>query len=59
MAHAHAHHHHPDVSGRVSRKLIVATVATALFVVIELAIGCAPQLHRCGRAAPRAVRRAA
>jgi cobalt-zinc-cadmium efflux system protein len=39
MAHAHAHHHHPDVSGRVSRKLIVATVATALFVVIELAIG--------------------
>lgn len=38
MAHAHQHHHHAAGS-EVSRKLIVAAAATALFVVIELAIG--------------------
>jgi cobalt-zinc-cadmium efflux system protein len=34
-----AHHHHSHAPHTVSRKLIAATVATSLFVVIELALG--------------------
>jgi cobalt-zinc-cadmium efflux system protein len=34
--HDHSHHHHP---GSVSRKLVVAAVATFAFVVVELAVG--------------------
>lgn len=37
MGHHHHHHHHGDVS----RKLIVASVATGLFVLIEAAVGFA------------------
>jgi cobalt-zinc-cadmium efflux system protein len=40
MAHAHQHHHHSHATNaRVSRKLIIATAATALFVVFELSAG--------------------
>src|SRR5258708_5702339 len=41
MAHDHKHHHHPPHDGNVSRKLVIATIATGLFVVIEAAIGFA------------------
>src|SRR5258707_449138 len=39
MAHDHKHHHHPPHDGNVSRKLVIATIATGLFVVIEAVIG--------------------
>ena len=40
MTHAHQHqHHHGAASSRVSRKLIVATIVTTLFVAFELAVG--------------------
>jgi cobalt-zinc-cadmium efflux system protein len=38
MAHDHKHHH-PSHDGNVSRKLVLATIATGLFVVIEAVIG--------------------
>ncbi len=38
MAHHHSHHHPPH-DGNVSRKLVIATIATGLFVVIEAVIG--------------------
>lgn len=34
-----AHHHHPHAPGAVSRKLIVATAATSVFVILELVLG--------------------
>jgi cobalt-zinc-cadmium efflux system protein len=37
VAHAH-HHHHPPITD-VSRKLVLATVATGLFVAIEAGVG--------------------
>lgn len=36
---AHQHHHHHDHGGALSRKLIVASVATGLFVIAELVAG--------------------
>lgn len=41
MAHAH-HHHHPhalSARGGVSRRLVIASAANAIFVVVELAAG--------------------
>ena len=35
----HDHHHHHSHSAAVSRKLVIATVATLAFVVVELAVG--------------------
>src|SRR5258707_2812949 len=35
---SHDHHHHPH-GGSVSRRLMIATVATGLFVVIEAIVG--------------------
>jgi cobalt-zinc-cadmium efflux system protein len=34
-----AHHHHHDHGSSVSRKLIVASVTTGLFVIVELTVG--------------------
>ena len=38
MSHDHDHHHHHH-HGSISRKLVIATVATGLFVVIETIVG--------------------
>jgi cobalt-zinc-cadmium efflux system protein len=38
---AHAHPHHHQHQGDVSRKLVIATIATGLFVVIEGGVGFA------------------
>lgn len=35
-----AHHHHPETGGAaVSRKLMIASIATAVFVVVEIVVG--------------------
>jgi cobalt-zinc-cadmium efflux system protein len=39
MAHSHEHHHAWNT--RVSRKLVIATAATLLFVIVQLAVGYA------------------